>query len=149
MNSIAATPVLRPRSVPQARDVPLLVRLEPRQGVMPAGKPAVRLFLGSEDAQYRAERIFIYALEQVRDPARAYDIFVMRNMAGYTPRGWRTGFTNYRFAVPDYAGRSGKAIYNDVDQIYLADPALMFDLDLGDCGYLAVSANDTSVMVMD
>ena len=82
----------------------------------------MRIFLGSEEAQYRAERIFLYALERVRDPSRAYEIFVMRNMAGYTPRGWRTGFTNYRFAIPDYAGRSGKAIYNDVDQIYLADP---------------------------
>ncbi len=82
-------------------------------------------------------------------PSRAYEIFVMRNMTGYTPRGWRTGFTNYRFAIPDYAGRSGKAIYNDVDQIYLADPSGMFDLDLGNHGFLAVSASDTSVMVMD
>ncbi|NJR20641.1 MAG: hypothetical protein HC777_03825, partial [Hyphomonadaceae bacterium] len=120
-----------------------------RPGVAPSGKPPVRLFLGSEDAQYRAERIFLYALEQVRDPTRAYEIFVMRDMAGYTSRGWRTGFTNYRFAIPDYAGRSGKAIYNDVDQIYLADPGAMFDLDLGSHGFLAVSAADTSVMVMD
>ncbi|MFM9842811.1 MAG: ELM1/GtrOC1 family putative glycosyltransferase [Dongiaceae bacterium] len=129
--------------------MPILVRLEPRPGVAPSGRPPVRLFLGSEDAQYRAERIFLYALEQVRDPGRAYEIFVMRDMAGYKPRGWRTGFTNYRFAIPDYAGRSGKAIYNDVDQIYLADPGPMFDLDLGDHGFLAVSASDTSVMVMD
>ncbi|HVR67516.1 MAG TPA: ELM1/GtrOC1 family putative glycosyltransferase [Verrucomicrobiae bacterium] len=149
MNSIAATPVLGTRSQTQARDMPILVRLEPRPGIAHSGKPPVRLFLGSEDAQYRAERIFLYALEQVRDPNRAYEIFVMRNMTGYTPRGWRTGFTNYRFAIPDYAGRSGKAIYNDVDQIYLADPGLMFDLDLGDHGFLAVSASDTSVMVMD
>ncbi len=149
MNSIAATPVLRTHSVQHARDKPILVRLEPRPGVAPSGKSPVRLFLGSEAAQHRAERIFLYALEQVRDPTRTYEIFVMREMAGYTPRGWRTGFTNYRFAIPDYAGRSGKAIYNDVDQIYLADPSAMFDLDLGDHGFLAVSASDTSVMVMD
>ncbi len=68
MNSIAATPILRTRSVPQARDTPILVRLEPRPGVAPVAKPPVRLFLGSEDAQHRAERIFLYALEQVRDP---------------------------------------------------------------------------------
>ena len=66
---------------------------------------------------------------QVRDPARVYEIHLMKNVAGFDRRGWRTGFTCYRFAIPDFAGRTGKAIYNDVDQIYLADPALLFDLD--------------------
>jgi mitochondrial fission protein ELM1 len=143
MNSVTATPG------PRNRVTPIPIRLEPRPGSASSSKPPVRLFLGSEDAQFRAERIFLYALERVRDPGRAYHIFVMRNMAGYTPRGWRTGFTNYRFAIPDYAGRNGKAIYNDVDQIYLADPGMLFDLDLGDHGYLSVSANDTSVMLLD
>src|SRR6185295_8203978 len=109
----------------------------------------VRIFLGTQDEQWRAERIFFYSIERVRDPARVYEIHVMKGLAGYQRKGWRTGFTNYRFAIPDYAGRSGKAIYNDVDQIYLADPGLMFDLDLGNHGFLAVSSSDTSVMVMD
>ena len=43
-------------------------------------------------------------------------------------------------AIPDFAGRTGKAIYNDVDQIYLADPALLFDLPLDGHGYLAIDA---------
>ena len=73
----------------------------------------------------------------------------MKNVAGFDRRGWRTGFTCYRFAIPDFAGRTGKAIYNDVDQIYLADPALLFDLDLDGHGYLAIDARDTSVMLID
>ena len=73
----------------------------------------------------------------------------MNNVAGFDRRGWRTGFTCYRFAIPDFAGRSGKAIYNDVDQIYLADPALLFDLALDGHGYLAIDARDTSVMLID
>ena len=73
----------------------------------------------------------------------------MKNIAGFDRRGWRTGFTNYRFAIPDFAGGAGRAIYNDVDQIYLADPALLFDLELGDHGYLAISPKDTSVMLID
>jgi uncharacterized protein len=149
MSSISASSVpQRPGPRPE-RDSPIVVRLEPRSGAASSGKPPVRLYLGSEDAQYRAERVFLYALERVRDPGRSYEIFVMRGMAGYNCRGWRTGFTNYRFAIPDYAGRSGKAIYNDVDQIYFADPGELFDLDLGGHGYLAVSAADTSVMLMD
>ncbi|MDH3772419.1 MAG: hypothetical protein OET79_15710, partial [Nitrospirota bacterium] len=40
-------------------------------------------------------------------------------------------------------------IYNDVDQIYLTDPAELFDLEMGTHGYLAISAQDTSVMLID
>src|SRR5215470_9705559 len=139
----------RAASVRGQRDRPYVVTLEARNGTQASDKAPVRIFLGTQDEQWRAERIFFYAIEQVRDPARTYEIHVMKNLAGYIRKGWRTGFTNYRFAIPDYAGRTGKAIYNDVDQIYAADPALLFDLALGEHGYLAVSASDTSVMVLD
>ena len=94
----------------------------------PSPLPPVRIFLGTEEGQYRAERVFVWSVLQVRDPGRVYEIHLMKNVAGFDRRGWRTGFTCYRFAIPDFAGRTGKAIYNDVDQIYLADPALLFDL---------------------
>jgi uncharacterized protein len=149
MSSITAPPELRRRGPSLERDAPILVKLAPRAGTVPSQKPTVRLYLGSEDAQYRAERVFLYALERVRDPGRAYEVYVMRDMAGYDRRGWRTDFTNYRFAIPDHAGRTGKAIYNDVDQIYLSDPGPLFDLDLEGHGFLAVSAADTSVMLLD
>jgi hypothetical protein len=135
-------------SAPQ-RERPFVVTLDVRTGAVPSGKPPVRIFLGTQDEQYRAERVFFYSIEQVRDPARVYEIHVMKNLAGFARKGWRTGFTNYRFAIPDFAGRTGKAIYNDVDQIYTADPALLFDLELEGHGYLAVSASDTSVMLLD
>ena len=85
----------------------------------PSTLPPVRIFLGTEEAQYRAERIFFWSIEKFRDPARTYEIHLMNNVAGFDRKGWRTGFTKYRFAIPDFAGRQGKAIYNDVDQIYL------------------------------
>ena len=138
-----------PAAIAAMRDRPYIVTLGVRAGVMPSGKPPVRIFLGTQDEQYRAERIFFYAIERVRDPARVYQIHVMKNLAGFVRKGWRTGFTNYRFAIPDFAGREGRAIYNDVDQIYTADPARLFDLDLDGHGYLAVSASDTSVMLLD
>jgi len=147
---MASSSILTSRAVGSAeRDRPYLVTLGPRPDSRPSSKPPVRIFLGTQDEQYRAERIFFYAIERVRDPARTYEIHVMKNLAGFDRKGWRTGFTNYRFAIPDFAGRTGKAIYNDVDQIYTADPALLFDLDLGRHGYLAVSASDTSVMLLD
>ena len=67
---------------------------------------------------------------KVRDPARVYEIHLMKDLRGFRRNGWTTDFTNYRFAIPQLAGRSGRAIYNDVDQIYLDNPARLFDLDL-------------------
>ncbi|MGH9847968.1 MAG: hypothetical protein ACREEM_55485, partial [Blastocatellia bacterium] len=43
----------------------------------------------------------------------------------------------------------GRAIYNDVDQIYLADPGEMFDLDMGSAGMLGITERETSVMLID
>jgi len=123
--------------------------MDPDPGVPPSPGPPVRIFLGTEPAQRRAERIFIWSVARKRDPGRRYEIYLMTELAGFDRRGWTTGFTNYRFAIPHFAGERGRAIYNDVDQVYLSDPAELFDLDMGKHGYLAVAGNDPSVMLMD
>lgn len=120
-----------------------------RDGASLSPKPPVRIFVGSEPVQYRAERVFLWSIERVRDPGRVYEIYLMKELAGFDRRGWLTGFTNYRFAIPHFAGGSGRAIYNDADQIYLADPGELFDVDLGDHGFLALLDRDTSVMLID
>lgn len=109
--------------------------------------PTVVIALGSETAQLRAERVFLYSILKHRDPRRTYVIHVLRDLPGFAGHQWRTGFTNYRFAIPSLV--AGKAIYNDVDQIYLDDPAKLFDLPLGEAGFLALSADDTAVMLLD
>ena len=109
----------------------------------------VRIFVGTEDAQFRAERVFVWSVLRHRNPDRRYEIYLMRNLPGFDRRGWLTGFTNYRFAVPELAGGRGKAIYNDVDQIYLADPGELFDQHIGDSGFLSIDPSDTSVMLID
>ncbi|QJC79311.1 ELM1/GtrOC1 family putative glycosyltransferase [Pseudomonas umsongensis] len=127
-------------------------RIEPIVLAARAGAPqapAVRIFLGTEPAQYRAERMFVYALEQVRNPDRRYEVYRMTGLPGFNQAGWRTGFTNYRFAIPDLAGRHGRALYNDVDQLYTADPAELFDQPMGEHGYLALAPRETAVMLID
>src|ERR1043166_7441715 len=96
---------------------PARVVLGVRDGVPPSPKPPVRIFLGTEPVQYRAERVFFWSLEQVRDPGRVYEVHLMKDLAGFDRRRWLTGFTNYRFAIPHFAAGSGKAIYKDVDTI--------------------------------
>jgi hypothetical protein len=131
------------------RERPECVRLEPREGVPRSDRPPVRVFLGTEPGQHRAERIFVYSIERHRDPARAYEVYLMKDLAGFDRRGWTTGFTNYRFAVPHLVGGRGRAIFNDVDEAYFGDPAELFDLDMGGYGYLATSDTETSVMLID
>ncbi len=109
----------------------------------------MRIFLGTEPAQFRPERVFVWSIEKVRDPGRRYEIHLMRDLAGYRKWFWTTSFTNYRFAIPHYAGERGRAIYNDEDQIYLDDPGELFDLEMGDHGYLTISDRDTAVMLID
>ena len=127
-----------------------------RDGISPSPKPPVQIFLGTEPAQYRAERVFLWSIEQTRDPSRMYKIYLMKELIGFDRSRWLTGFTNYRFAIPHFVCRQAedqqiiaRAIYNDVDQVYLTDPAQLFDRDLGEHGFVSISDTDTSVMLMD
>jgi hypothetical protein len=115
----------------------------------PNPKPPVRIFVGSEPGQQRAERVLMWSIERVRDPSRVYEIHLMKELIGFDRSRWLTGFTNYRFTVPHLAGGTGRAIYNDVDQVYLADPAELFDADMGAHGFLSINDRDTSVMLID
>jgi len=91
----------------------------------------------------------------VRDPSRIYEIYLMKELAGFNRSRWLTGFTNYRFAIPYFTDGAGRAIWNDVDQAYLADPAELFDADMNGAGILTVpplssgALLDTAVMLID
>ncbi len=128
---------------------PEKIVLRPKHSTSECQNTPVRIFVGTETAQAEAERVFVWSIELVRDPSRTYEIFLMKELSGFDRRRWLTGFTNYRFAIPEFAGYTGRAIYNDVDQIYLADPAELFDAPMDEHGFLSIAENDSSVMVMD
>jgi hypothetical protein len=134
---------------PGVRDEPECIRFGVEPGVAPSSAPPVRIYLGTEPAQYRAERVFLWSILQQRDPARVYEIYLLKDLKNFDRSDWKTGFSRYRFAIPAFAGKTGRAIYNDVDQIYLADPAELFDLDMNDHGYLLITRRETSVMLLD
>jgi hypothetical protein len=131
---------------PGQRKAPEVLALE---GTAPGDRPNVRIFLGTEPRQYRAERIFVWSILQQRDPSRTYEIHFMKDIEGFDRSGWKTGFTNYRYAIPSFAGGQGRAIFNDVDEIYLADPAELFDTDMAGAGVLGINERETSVMLID
>ncbi len=130
------------------RKSPVRVTL-PAETAAAQEKPTVRIFLGTEPAQYRAERIFVWSIEQVRDRSRRYEIYLMKDLADFDRRGWKTGFSHYRYAIPALAGGCGRAIYNDVDQIYLSDPGELFDMDMGQAAIMGITEKETSVMLLD
>ncbi len=134
---------------PARRTSPDRIVLGVRKGHRPSDKPPVRIFLGTERGQFRAERIFIWSVEKHRDPSRIYEIYLLRDLKGFRRGFWLTGFTNYRFAIPEFAGFKGRAIYNDADQVYLTDPAELFDTPMDKAGFLSINDRDTSVMLID
>jgi hypothetical protein len=111
--------------------------------------PPVRIFLGTEPGQERAQRVFLYSVAKHRNPARSYEIHLMSDIKGIDRTEWKTGFTNYRYAIPTWAGGKGRAIYNDVDQIYVSDPAELFDIDMKGRGTASISIAENSVMLID
>jgi len=143
------TPFFDPIMTPATRQRPEKIILGVRPGHRPSDKPPVRIFLGSERRQFRAERVFIWSIEKHRDPGRIYEIHLLKGLKGYVSGFWITGFTNYRFAIPHFCDYQGRAIYNDVDQVWLSDPAELFDRDMGKAGFLSINDHDTSVMLVD
>lgn len=138
-----------PGRPPALREHPEKIILGVRPGQRPCAKAPVRIYLGTERGQFRAERIFLWSIEKHRDPSRIYEIYLLRDLKGFQRRFWLTGFTNYRFAIPAFANYQGRAIYNDADQVYLKDPALLFDTPMGEAGFLSINDRDTSVMLID
>lgn len=143
------TPFIDPILTPATRSRPEKIVLGVKPGHRPSDKPPVRIFLGTERQQFRAERVFLWSIERNRDPSRIYEIHLLKGLKGYVSGFWITGFTNYRFAIPYFCDFEGRAIYNDVDQVWLTDPAELFDRDMGRAGFLSINDHDTSVMLID
>jgi len=143
------TPFIDPVLTPAARSRPEKIVLGVKPGHRPSDRPPVRIFLGTERQQFRAERVFLWSVERNRDPSRIYEIHLLKGLKGYVSGFWITGFTNYRFAIPYFCDYTGRAIYNDVDQVWLTDPAELFDREMDGAGFLSINDRDTSVMLID
>ncbi|MEE9346258.1 MAG: hypothetical protein V3U88_11685, partial [Methylococcales bacterium] len=131
------------------RQSPVLVRLNSEPGAATSNKPPVRVYVGTESKQYRAERLLVWSILTVRDPARSYEIYLMKDLKDFKRRGWNSAFSGYRYAIPALAEGAGRAIYNDVNQIYLSDPAELFDCDMQGAAVLGCDRQETSAMLLD
>ena len=109
------------------------------RGGAPSGKPPVRDLPGQPSLPRSAPSGSSSGRSScVRDPAAGLPDLADEGARRLSIRGgWTTGFTTTASRFPHFAGSTGAPIYNDVDQIYLADPAELFDQELGGHGMLA------------
>jgi hypothetical protein len=65
---------------PIRRAAPECVVLEPRPGAPQSDRPTVHIYLGTQRAQYLAERMFLFSVERCRDPGRRYVVHLMKEL---------------------------------------------------------------------
>lgn len=130
-----------------------------------------RIFIGTEPRMWRGTKVLEYSIEKYAtipteihqmDYSLADDTWhdwrigrpngvpATRNLNPETGElVWFTDFTCFRWAIPEKCGFKGRAIYNDIDQIYLGDVKDLYEIDMKGAALLSLSTNETSVMLMD
>ena len=79
----------------------------------------IRIFIGSSPVYAEQEKVLEYSIRK-HTSAEVEITFMRGGEKGLVASGC-TGFTNFRWAVPDLAGHKGYAIYLDCDMLILAD----------------------------
>ncbi len=111
----------------------------------------IKVFIGTEPAQWLPTEVLKWSvLKRTQSPVEfreLKDIPLKLKIKMYT------GFSFYRFSIPDACHFEGRAIYLDADIVVLCDLLELFQLDMQDKGALARPVNErswlTSVMLLD
>lgn len=110
----------------------------------------VKIFIGTEEAQWLPTQVLRHSvLRRTKSPVEFTDLInlpIQLNLQMYT------GFSFYRFYIPEACNYEGRAIYLDADIIVLDDIQKLNDLDMGGKGALAREDGKeyfTSVMLLD
>jgi len=123
----------------------------------------IRIFIGSEPGNQDAELTLDWSIRNTT--SGPFEVWWMtdgipcsiwqhwnkgrKDRVQNTTNGWKTNFSAFRWAIPELCGFEGRAIYLDVDQIVLKDIRKMWQLEMNDCSYLAISPERTDVMLLD
>jgi hypothetical protein len=100
----------------------------------PPGEPeTVLAYVGSDRSQALAFRVLDYSIRRrTKAPVKVVSLEDVTLPPAPDPRhGARTGFSFSRFAIPELAGRKGRAIYLDADMLVLADILELWRMDMG------------------
>lgn len=111
----------------------------------------IRIFIGTEPAQWLPTEVLKWSvLRRTRSPVEFRELRDLK--LGIESRMY-TGFSFYRFYIPEACGYQGRAIYLDADIVVLADIAELYRIEMGEKGVLSRPGAPgtwlTSVMLMD
>lgn len=97
---------------------------------------SIRIFIGAapNHADAECQAVLEYSLRKhtsmpleitwmILDGDPASPFYCAPNGDGWHPQAWATPFSGFRWAVPELAGHTGRAIYMDSDVIAMADVA--------------------------
>ena len=87
-----------------------------------------RIYVGTDRSQLLAVKVLEYSIK--RHASIPVELTPMVDLALPEPKGprqgKRTGFSFARFAIPELAGRQGRALYLDADMLVFKDVALLW-----------------------
>jgi len=141
-------PMTQPHSNPAVR-VPASARISVDVSAFDAEAdllrlPTVRIFVATGAGHERAERVVAWSIRQLRSPARSYAIYWIRPRDGSV-----AAVDDGASLVAELCDREGRALLCTVDQVFLSDPADLFDHPMNGCAILAPAADDPSLLLID
>jgi hypothetical protein len=93
----------------------------------------MRVFVGCDDSQMVAAKTLEYSIKKFA--SRPVDFQIMRDLPVPMPKDPanrpRTGFSFYRFMIPQLCGYRGRALYLDADMQVFTDLAELWDIEFG------------------
>lgn len=111
----------------------------------------IRVCIGTEDAQWLPTQVLKYSIR--RRSKSEYEFTDLKNLPLKLNIKMYTGFSFYRFYIPELCNFQGRAIYLDADIVVQCDLQELIDLDMQGKGVLARPMPPknyyTSVMLMD
>ncbi len=93
----------------------------------------VRIFIGTDPSQRLAAKVLAYTLQKHAScqlEIHAMESCPIPDLNGLFEKYQRTGFSLYRFAVPELVGYQGKAIYLDADMQVFGDIAELWNFPM-------------------
>ncbi len=111
-----------------------------------------KVFIGTEEAQWLPTEVLKHSI--LRRSSSSYEFVELKNIPISLNIKMYTGFSFYRFSIPETCQFQGRALYLDADIVVLCDLKELFEIEIDGYGVLSrpypkINGYFTSVMIMD
>lgn len=120
-------------------------RIVARHGIRyrPLVEP-LRVFCGTDESQRVATRVLEHSIRKhCSRPVNFEPMYDLDLPRPKHPENWpRTGFSFYRFAIPQLCGYQGRALYLDADMLVFGDIAELWNIPFEDASVLCTNQSE-------